>query len=199
MNKSDSIGALAKALSQVQQKLKPAIKDAANPFFKSRYADLNSVWDSCRALLAENGLSVAQVNQASVDGVIIETVLMHESGEWLSGEVFLPLAKHDPQRVGSAMTYGRRYGLSAIIGIVSDDDDDGNAASQPKAVNKPYSGKPTDMPPTLTIEARIGNAVNAITELGVKPSERASGESDADYLQSLNEQYKRLKATAGGH
>lgn len=132
MNKSESIGNLAKALSNVQKQLKPAIKDSQNPFFKSSYADLNSVWDACRDLLGANNLAVTQLNQVTDLGVIIETVLMHESGEWISGEMLLPTSKHDAQGVGSAITYGRRYGLAAIIGIVSDVDDDGNAASQPK-------------------------------------------------------------------
>lgn len=131
MNKSETIGALAKALSKVQGQLRPAIKDAKNPFFKSNYADLNSVWDSCRQLLTENGLSVAQLNKPAENGVIIETLLMHESGEWISGEMFLPLTKQDAQSVGSAVTYGRRYGLAAVVGIVADEDDDANAA-QPR-------------------------------------------------------------------
>lgn len=82
MNKSSEIGNLAKALAIVQSKLQPAKKDSANPFFKSSYADLNSVWDSCRALLSANGLSIAQLNQTAESGVIVETVLMHKSGEW---------------------------------------------------------------------------------------------------------------------
>jgi hypothetical protein len=145
MNKSDSIGKLAKALSIVQGKLRPAIKDAKNPFFKSNYADLNSVWDSCRQLLAENGLSIAQLNQVAENGVIVETVLMHESGEWISGEMYLPLNKQDAQSVGSAVTYGRRYGLAAVVGIVADEDDDANAA-QPQQRQQPNNVKP--MPAT---------------------------------------------------
>jgi len=130
MQKSTSIQELAKALSAVQKELKPAIKDADNPFFKSKYADLNSVWDSCRQPLAANGLSVVQGNSVGLDGtVIVETMLLHSSGEWIQSELALPLAKHDPQGVGSAVTYGRRYGLAAMVGIVADVDDDGNHAS----------------------------------------------------------------------
>ena len=129
MNKSENIDQLAKALVKVQAALQPAAKDAANPFFKSSYASLNSVWDACRSSLAENGLAVTQLNQLADNGVIIETVLMHVSGQWISGEMLLPLAKHDAQGVGSAVSYGRRYGLAAIVGIVADADDDGNHAS----------------------------------------------------------------------
>jgi hypothetical protein len=145
MNKSDNIGALAKALCIVQGKLKPAIKEAINPHFKKSYADLNSVWDSCRELLSVNGLSIAQLNQVAENGVIVETVLMHESGEWISGEVYLPLAKQDPQGVGSAITYGRRYGLASIVGIVSDEDDDARAAS-PRNAQQSYSQNVKQMP-----------------------------------------------------
>lgn len=132
MNKSETIGELTKALVSVQKGLQPAKKDSANPFFKSKYADLNSIWDSCRDLLATNGLAVMQTNEPVENAVIVETTLAHQSGEWVSGQILLPLAKSDAQGVGSAITYGRRYGLAAILGIVSDEDDDGNAASPQK-------------------------------------------------------------------
>lgn len=142
MNKSESIGNLAKALAAVQAKIQPAVKDSKNPYFKSNYADLNAVWNSCRALLAANGLSVAQVNSVGAENtVVVETVLMHESGEWISGELCLPLVKTDPQGVGSAVTYGRRYGLAAIVGIIADEDDDANHASgKTTAAAKPKRG-----------------------------------------------------------
>lgn len=130
MNKSESIASLAKSLAEVQASLAPAKKDSTNPFFNSRYADLSSVWESCRELLAKNGLSVIQGNSIGANNtVIVETILAHESGQWIQSELCMPLAKNDPQGVGSAITYGRRYGLAAIVGIVADDDDDGNAAS----------------------------------------------------------------------
>jgi hypothetical protein len=197
MNKSESIGNLAKALANVQKKIKPAVKDSANPFFKSKYADLNSVWDSCRDLLAENGLSVAQVNDVSSDGVIVETVLMHESNEWLSGSIFLPLTKHDPQGVGSAITYGRRYGLAAIVGIVADEDDDGNAASHQKQTkqqpNSPGAIIDRIQKNELPMNDRIINAQQAIRKLGGKVSNRDEGETDEAYLESLTEQYRAIK------
>lgn len=187
MNKSETIGALAKALSKVQSELRPAAKDSANPFFKSKYADLNSVWDSCRELLTENGLSVVQTNQIATDGVIVETILLHSSGQYIGGELFLPLAKSDPQGVGSAITYGRRYGLAAIVGIVADEDDDGNATS------KPPKQKQNDAP----MPDRILKAQQSIRQLGGEVEARVRGESDEAYLASLTEQYKRLKAAKG--
>lgn len=178
MNKSESIGNLAKALAAVQGKLKPALKSSDNPFFKSKYADLNAVWDSCRDLLSENGLAVVQTNEPADMGVIVETVLLHESNEWISGQIFLPLAKHDPQGVGSAISYGRRYGLAAMIGIVSDVDDDGNAASQPQK-------KADDVTP------RIQKAQTVLTELGVEIPKQDKGEAPMDYLRRLSDLYNK--------
>lgn len=162
MQKSDSIGKLSKALTAVQAAIKPAIKDADNPFFKSKYADLNSVWDTCRDLLAKNGLAVIQGNSVGMDNtVIVETILSHESGEWIQSELCLPLAKHDPQGVGSAVTYGRRYGLSAIVGIVADIDDDGNHASGKTNGQAKASTPPLPPKPPASVEAPTGRELQA--------------------------------------
>jgi hypothetical protein len=132
MRQSESIANLAKALSIVQGKLTYATKDSANPFFKSKYADLESVWDSCRSLLAENGLAVMQFPGEYFDGTMsLTTVLSHSSGEWISKEMSLPVTKPDAQGAGSALTYMRRYALAAVVGVVQADDD-GNAASSPQ-------------------------------------------------------------------
>lgn len=130
MRTSENICDLAKALATVQASLTPVRRGSTNTYFHSTYADLSSVWESCRESLAKNGLCVIQGNSVGeANTLIVETILIHESGQWVQSELCLPLAKNDPQGVGSAMTYGRRYGLAAIIGIVADADDDGNAAS----------------------------------------------------------------------
>ena len=142
MLQSESIANLAKALSLVQGKLTHAKKDSANPFFKSKYADLESVWDACRDLLASNGLSVSQFpgTYSELDkSMSLTTILLHESGEWISQEMSVPVSKVDAQGAGSAITYMRRYALAAVVGVVQADDD-GNAASNPQvkqAVVKP--------------------------------------------------------------
>lgn len=130
---SPQINELAAALCNLQSELKPAVKDSSNPYFKSKYADLNSIWDSCRALLHKNGLSVTQTMDAR-DGNCssLSTTLLHTSGQWVAGEQPLNPVRDDPQGIGSAITYARRYGLAAILGIVADEDDDGNAASHTK-------------------------------------------------------------------
>jgi len=136
MNHSESIAKLATALSIVQGKLTHAKKDSANPFFKSKYADLESVWDACRSLLAENGLAVMQFPGEFVDGTMsLNTVLTHSSGEYMSYLMSVPVTKPDAQGAGSALTYMRRYALAAVVGVVQADDD-GNAASSPKPVIK---------------------------------------------------------------
>lgn len=141
---SDSIKQLAAALAKVQAALQPAIKDKNNPAFKgAKYADLNAVWDVCRQPLTENGLSVAQMPVGNESGRIgLTTMLMHESGEWLANTVYVRLAKDDPQGAGSGLTYLRRYSLAAMVGIVADEDDDGNAASTPqRQAQKPQAEK----------------------------------------------------------
>jgi len=136
MIQSESIANLAKALSIVQGKLTYAVKDSANPFFKSKYADLESVWDACRSLLAENGLAVMQFPGEFVDGTMsLNTILTHSSGEYMSYLMSVPVTKPDAQGAGSALTYMRRYALAAVVGVVQADDD-GNAASSPKPVVK---------------------------------------------------------------
>ena len=146
---SDSIANLTLALSIVQGKMTHAIKDSANPFFKSKYADLESVWDVCRSLLSENGLAVMQfpgdinfVQLEKDNGDIniatkmsLTTIISHKSGEFMSQEMSVPVTKPDAQGAGSALTYMRRYALAAVVGVVQADDD-GNAASSPKPVVK---------------------------------------------------------------
>ena len=144
MNQSESIANLAKALSIVQGKLTYAKKDSKNPFFKSNYADLESVWDACRDLLASNGLSVSQFpgSYCEIDkSMSLTTVLLHESGEYISQEMTLPVAKPDPHGCTAAVTYMRRVSLAAVTGVVQADDD-GNTASN--VVNKSVT-KPIEM------------------------------------------------------
>jgi len=128
MNKSESISNLALALNKVQASMGKAKKSSNNPFFKSRYADLSSVWEACGEALAENDLCISQMPCESFDGFAgLETILMHKSGEWISSVMHMPLSKRDPQGLGSAITYARRYALAAIVGVTQEDDD-GEAA-----------------------------------------------------------------------
>lgn len=144
MPQSEQINELAAALCKLQSALKPALKDSTNPFFRSKYADLNAVWDSCRDLLGNNGLSVVQTVDWQEAASGLKTTLLHNSGQWISGIQRLNPVKDDPQGIGSSITYARRYGLSAILGIVSDDDDDGNVASGKKEEKKVMKIEPAN-------------------------------------------------------
>jgi hypothetical protein len=121
--KSRSIGQLALALAKAQGAIKGAVKDASNPFFKSHYADLESVWGVCRDPLAKNELAVIQIPCGNGEGVSVVTFLVHSSGEFIAGELPLNPKANDPQGIGSAITYGRRYALAAFAGVYQIDDD----------------------------------------------------------------------------
>jgi hypothetical protein len=130
MNTSPSIAELAKALAAAQAIMAGARKDSSNPHFKSKYADLASVWDACREALTANGLSIVQATEPSErQEVVVVTCLLHTSGEWISSRLALPVQKGDAQGFGSALTYARRYSLAAMVGVAPEDDD-GNAATR---------------------------------------------------------------------
>ena len=121
--KSPEIDKLAEALAKAQSEMEGAKKESVNPFFKSNYADLHAVITAAFPHLSKHGLSVSQGNEMIMGAVCVTTTLMHSSGQWLRSKVKLPLSKKDAQGVGAAITYGRRYGLSAIVGIAQYDDD----------------------------------------------------------------------------
>lgn len=130
MQTSETINELAAALSKAQGEITGALKDSANPFFKSKYADLASCWDACRGPLSKNGLSVIQIPEHDNQGICIglTTTLAHSSGQWMRGTLQVKPKDDTPQAMGSALTYARRYALTAVVGIAQVDDD-GNAAS----------------------------------------------------------------------
>lgn len=129
MEMSESITELAVALAKAQAMIEGAEKGKTNPAFKSKYADLSSVWNACREALTTNGLSVVQAPGAMIENrMTLTTVLLHSSGQWMRETLSIPLTKADAQGYGSATTYARRYALAAFVGV-SPEDDDGNAAS----------------------------------------------------------------------
>jgi hypothetical protein len=128
--RSESVKEIATALSNFQGKMTAVKKDSVNPFYKSKYASLDTIWEYIRKPLSENGLSVAQTMNLIEGNSVLETTLYHTSGEWISGTQLVNPVKNDPQGLGSAITYARRYSLSAILGLVSDDDDDANTATK---------------------------------------------------------------------
>lgn len=149
MKTSDSISKIAPALLAAQKAITFASKDATNPHFKNKYADLPAVIDAVKGPLNEAGIFFIQSPSPSDDGKLhLTTRLIHESGEWIEDTAVTPLQKSDPQGVGSAITYMRRYSLAAITGLYQDDDD-GNAASgvgqKPQQQPKAQAMKPADV------------------------------------------------------
>jgi hypothetical protein len=130
MAQSETINELAAALSKAQGEMQAAIKDKVNPFFKSYYADLGSIWDAARPVLSKYGLCIMQTTELAADRnqVIMVTTLAHTSGQWMKSYLPLNPSKNDSQGMGAAITYLRRYSLSAIVGVVCDEDDDGETA-----------------------------------------------------------------------
>jgi hypothetical protein len=139
MKTSEQINEISAALSRAQGEMRGAEKDADNPFFGSRYSTLESVWAACRAALAKNGLAVVQGAEGDGERVTVVTRLVHSSGQWYESEISMrPLPMMidrgtkergvTPQSQGSAITYSRRYGLAAMVGVAPEDDD-GNTAS----------------------------------------------------------------------
>lgn len=126
---SPQIGELAKAMAQARKKFKTVKKEAVNPFFKSKYADLPAIIDATADALAENDLVIIQSPRFNGETVTVTTVLMHGSGQWMRDDLTLPMAKFDAQGAGSAITYARRYALQSFVNVAAEADDDGNAAS----------------------------------------------------------------------
>jgi len=180
MRTSETINELATALSAFQGEVENATKSASNPFFKSKYADLAEILNTVRPVLAKNGLSLAQFPSYEGDAeqglVLVETVLMHKSGQWMSCVTSTPIkGKIDPQAIGSATTYCRRYPAAAILGIAQEDDD-GNAASgrnvgitsvTTSAKKEPVAAKwaPDDEAQFATLMDKIGNHLRVQNKL----------------------------------
>lgn len=144
---SESITKITQALLKVQKQIKFAVIDTDNAYYKSRYASLGSVVDACKEALNSNGIVFIQGASSNKDlpkMVCVTTRLLHESGEYIEDTIGVPYVQDTPQAYGSSLTYARRYALSALLGIVSDEDDDGNVGSglEPKS-QKPQAKKPT--------------------------------------------------------
>jgi hypothetical protein len=123
MNQSDDINELAAALSKAQASITGALKETANSFFKSKYADLASCWDACRKQLTDNELAVIQTTDIYEGRTVLITTLAHASGQWVRSLTPVLVKDDGPQAQGSGITYARRYALAAIVGLAQVDDD----------------------------------------------------------------------------
>jgi hypothetical protein len=182
---SNSIGNLAAALAAAQAEMKPAKETANNPAFRSKYADLTSCFEACNAVLPKHKLSISQVMVAAPEGYVsVQTLLLHESGEWLSSVCTLKAdgnrGVNAAQAAGSAITYARRYGLTAIVGLATDDDD-GNAAGAPV---QPQQRRQAPAP-----------APRQQAAPAPAPQPKQEGELDGDRLKALFARLKELGYT----
>lgn len=157
MNRSENVNELAAALAKAQGVMESAAKDTVNPFFKSHYADLAAVWAVARGPLSANGLSIQQHPGADGPVVSVETVLGHSSGQWVGSSLTMHAKDSSPQAIGSCITYARRYALASILGIASEEDDDGNAAQPPKGFT------PSIAPPAKTKEVKPMTIATSVT------------------------------------
>jgi hypothetical protein len=200
MNKSDTIGQLALALSKAQGQMKFAAKDANNPFFKSKYADLASVIEAIKVPLSANGIAFVQATDFEDSAVIVETILLHESGEWISGKLRMQPTKNDPQGVGSAVTYAKRYGLQALAGVPSDDDD-GNAATGLQGAPQQQASKPAPKPAPAKPKAHAKGTISGDPSEGdltgiAEPPPAADKPDGATLSQVINAFATKLSMTA---
>lgn len=133
---SPDIGELAGALAKAQGQITGALKDSANPFFKSKYADLAACWDACRKPLADNGLAVFQSTAEWEGRLYVVTTLAHSSGQWMRGWIPVKVKDDGPQAMGSGITYARRYALAAMVGLAQIDDDAESAQGRTNGVSR---------------------------------------------------------------
>lgn len=130
MTTSEQVDKIFPALIKAQSEMGKAKKDCNNPFYKSKYADLNQLIELTKEILFSNKMAIIQSPEGSGNTASINCRIIHESGQWMEGTITLPLAKNDPQQAGSAITYARRYQLAALFNIAQEDDDGNNASGK---------------------------------------------------------------------
>lgn len=194
---STEVTELAKAMLKVQAELQPALKDRENSFSKSWYATLNSMMEACRDALISNGIWLVQYPVPVEPGCLgLTTKLIHaESGQWQSSLMVMPLPKADPQGYGSALTYGRRYALAALVGIVTEEDDDGENASL-----RPQRAKQQKTSPRAKKEQNVVQTQNAEAELSPSshPALSALPKIDGIAFNTVQTQDNKLCIVASG-
>lgn len=203
MEMSEQIGELAMALSNAQAAIVGASKKSANPFFKSKFADLESVWDACRKPLTDHGLSIVQSPSSTVldDGrlrVTVTTLLLHASGQWIRDSFSVTAKEDSPQAAGSATTYAKRYALQSFVGVAPTDADDDAEAAQ----GRPKMASVTNVqsvPAPKGYEDWLIDLESTVSE-GTPALEKAWKASKAEYRQYLTTtasgQWDALKKTA---
>jgi len=189
MRQSEQVNEIAAALAVAQGKIKSALKGNLNPHFKSKYADLAAVKEACGDALSANGIAVVQAHGFEGDRFILTTRLIHKSGQWLESQYLIKPVKDDPQGYASATTYARRISLSSMVGVVADEDDDGNAASQRGSYEPPARQAPRVDPTMAKAKSYVDDAITAIGTLTDAASLSAWTEANKAKLDRLREVY----------
>lgn len=188
MEKSQSVANIGKALSLFQTKMEKVKKDSANPFFKSKYASLSNILENIQMPMAEAGLAFSQLP----DGECLTTILIHtETGEYLQSCYNIHPAKVDPQGIGSAITYARRYALCSILGINVEDDDDANHASG-KTQAAPQAHTPGKIEPNP--EADGGDNRPWLSDKGFNSALERINNGEVDLLDKIKKEFRMKKA-----
>jgi hypothetical protein len=204
-DESPTLGQLAKALAAAQGEMPTAVKNSDNPDFNSRYADLAAVVEACRAALSKHGIAYLQPVGTVPEGVLVTTMLVHESGEFIRSRAVFPVAKKNPQAYGSAITYLRRYALAALVGVAAEDDD-GAAASEPAESERQRArrstAQPGDADPHKARRAKLWKAAQGLEmddqqfrayAQGILGHEKQSTEWTAKEIIRLEGALRRLK------
>ena len=194
MKTSEQISELAAALAAAQGMMENAIMNRINPHFKAKYADLAAIFDAARKPLSANGLAIVQ----TIGDGVLHTRLLHTSGQWIASEHPLPMSGR-PQEIGSALTYARRYSLSALIGIAADEDDDANAAQKKNGDGELISGQQfVDLSALLDDDPeRITKFCNLQRINTLEDMPAARFDEAVKYIKKVNDKIKAKDNAAG--
>lgn len=173
---SESIDQLAAAVANVQAELEPAAKNSENPHVKKRYADIAAVYAAIKEVMPKHGIAVVQTMMPDeANYARVRTTLMHKSGQWIAGECRMPCDRQGGvQGMGSAITYARRYSLSAMVGVVSEDDDDGIGAMprrQSEPARQSRAPQQTESRPQAVSKAQLQKLQILFKEIGITERE----------------------------
>jgi len=186
VTQSDSIAKLAAALVKANAEVQHAIKDSKNPHYRSDYASLASVLDTIKPVYAAHGLAIMQMPGFGEGHATLDSMIVHESGEWVRSTAGAPLPKQDPQGVGSALTYLRRYSLAAIAGI-HQEDDDGNAAARAKPPTAAVIKLIEDVQNRLElVNGSVKKEVKTAAQQAIAQQDEARLRAALQYLDDLN-------------
>lgn len=208
MNKSETIGALAKAIALSQLEVENAIKDTKNEFFKSSYADLAAVLNVIRPVFSKHNIAIVQLPSFAAPIASVETMLIHESGEFISNVCSSPVGKQDAQGIGSAITYLRRYSLAAFCGIAQEDDDGNGATDKKETKQSPPPKQPTkpanevkrlssDERELCVKDMKAAHDLKALQQAVKDAHALAKSIGDKDSITFFNDCYKQCESALG--